>query len=148
MEPESLIFNGINGASGDYLLPPFTTHDISKIAQGEKLEPAHLQELIQRWAQKTQPHFGVREITRGDATQLSRSSWGVISPLARTRQSARRSRRCSIGERRRRVRRRKSITRNSAASAPTGPANRSSNSWRDSARGRGLPTPTRFRITS
>ena len=78
MDPEPLIFNGINGATGDYLLPPLTTRDISKVAQGEKLDPAHLQDLIQRRLESTQPHFGVREILGGDATQLASSGWGVI----------------------------------------------------------------------
>lgn len=78
MEPEQLILNGIDGATGGYLLPSLTTRDISKIAQGEKLDPAHLQELIQRWQQATQPHFGVRELQTGDATKLARSGWGVI----------------------------------------------------------------------
>ena len=78
MDPEPLIFNGIDGATGDYLLPPLTTRDISKIAQGEKLDPAHLQDLMQRWLQVSQPHFGVRELSQGDATQLARTGWGVI----------------------------------------------------------------------
>ena len=77
MEPEPLIFNGIDGATGRYLLPPFTTGDISKIAQGEKLDPAHMQELMQRWTQKSQPHFGVKAMD-GDETNLARTGWGVI----------------------------------------------------------------------
>ena len=78
MEPEPLIFNGINGATGGYLLPPLTTQDISKIAQGEKLDPAHLQDLVQRWEQATQAHFGVRGIARGDAWRIEHAGWGVI----------------------------------------------------------------------
>ena len=78
MDPDQLIFNGINGASGGYLLPPLSARDISKLAQGEKLDPTHLSELRQRWEQISQPHFGVRELVQGDATKLSRSGWGVI----------------------------------------------------------------------
>jgi hypothetical protein len=78
MDPDQLIFNGINGASGGYLLPPLSARDISKLAQGEKLDPTHLSELRQRWEQISQPHFGVREIVQGDATKLSRAGWGVI----------------------------------------------------------------------
>src|SRR5262245_12001531 len=78
MEQESLVFNGINGASGQYLLPPLTAYDISKLAQGEKLDSAHLQELLQRYEQISQPHFGVRELAQGDATKLARTGWGVV----------------------------------------------------------------------
>ncbi len=78
MDPEPLILNGINGATGDYLLPSLTTRDISKVAQGEKLDPALLQELRQRWTQASQPHFGVRELAMGDAAQLASSGWGVV----------------------------------------------------------------------
>jgi hypothetical protein len=78
MDSDQLIFNGINGASGGYLLPPMSPRDISKVAQGEQLDPAHLAELRQRWEQISQPHYGVRELVAGDATKLSRSGWGVI----------------------------------------------------------------------
>ncbi len=77
MDPEPLIFNGIDGATGEYLLPALTTRDISKIAQGEKLDPAHLQDLMQRRLQ-AQAHFGVRELLGGDATQLASTGWGVV----------------------------------------------------------------------
>ncbi len=78
MEPEPIIFNGIDGATGSYLLPPLTTNDISKIAQGEKLDPAQLRALAQKWEQVSQPHFGVRSLVKGDETQLVYTGWGVI----------------------------------------------------------------------
>ena len=34
---EPLVFNGIDGASGDYLLPPMSAQDLSKIARGVPL---------------------------------------------------------------------------------------------------------------
>ena len=78
MDPEPFIFNGIDGATGRYLLPPLTAQDVSKIAQGEKLDAAHLQELMQRWEQATQPHFGVRGIARGEAWKIEHAGWGVV----------------------------------------------------------------------
>ena len=45
MSIEQLFFNGIDGATGDYLLPPLTTEQVAKMAQGEKFDPAHLGEL-------------------------------------------------------------------------------------------------------
>jgi len=45
MSEESLIFNGIDGASGEYLLPPMTPQQISGIARSEPQNEAHLEEL-------------------------------------------------------------------------------------------------------
>jgi hypothetical protein len=73
-----ILINGINGATGQYLLPPLTAQDIARVAKGEKLDPAHLQELLQRYERATQPSFAVRQLGVGDATKLARSGWGVI----------------------------------------------------------------------
>ena len=75
MSTEHLYFNGIDGASGDYLLPPLTTEDISKIAQGEKLDKDHLAELQTRHS-STGAVMGVREGI--DPTKLAETGWGVI----------------------------------------------------------------------
>ena len=74
MEPETLFFNGINGATGEYLLPPLTAEDISKIACGEKFDPAHLSELKYR-VESTHPSFDV-----ADPKKLEETGWGVIFP--------------------------------------------------------------------
>ena len=74
MDSEQLVFNGIDGSSGDYLLPPLTPHEISALAQGEKLDPKHLAELrLKRDA--AEAHFGV---VSGDPTNLAEVGWGVI----------------------------------------------------------------------
>ncbi len=71
-----LFFNGINGASGDYLLPPMSPQDISKIAQGETLDEVHLRELKFWYQHLTQAHLGPREGV--DPKLLDQSGWGVI----------------------------------------------------------------------
>jgi hypothetical protein len=76
MSTELLVFNGIDGASGEYLLPPLSPQEISKIAQGEKLDLAHLSELKWRYQQATQAHLGVKEGV--DPANLAESGWGVI----------------------------------------------------------------------
>jgi hypothetical protein len=43
-DTESLTFNGIDGASGDYLLPPLSPRDVSTLAQGERFDPKHLED--------------------------------------------------------------------------------------------------------
>jgi hypothetical protein len=76
MNSELLFFNGINGASGEYLLPPMTPQDVSKIAQGEALDARHLQEL-KWWHQHiTQETFGPKEGI--DPKNLAETGWGVI----------------------------------------------------------------------
>jgi hypothetical protein len=76
MNTELLVFNGIDGASGEYLLPPMTPQDIAKIAQGEKLDDKHLNELKWRHQQLTQAHLGVKEGV--DSKNLSETGWGII----------------------------------------------------------------------
>ena len=41
-EQDLLYFNGINGSTGDYLLPPMTAEQVSRIAQGEEFDPDQL----------------------------------------------------------------------------------------------------------
>jgi hypothetical protein len=76
MNREPLIFNGVDGATGKYLLPPLTPHDISVVAQGDQLDPAHLRELMQWWERTSQAHFG--PIEGIDPTNLAEAGWGVI----------------------------------------------------------------------
>jgi hypothetical protein len=71
-----LFFNGINGANGDYLLPPMSPQDISKIAQGETPDEAHLRELKFWYQRLTQALLGPKEGV--DPKRLSQSGWGVI----------------------------------------------------------------------
>lgn len=74
MELEQLVFNGIDGASGDYLLPPLTPREISALAQGEKLDAWHLAELKQK-RDAAEAHLGV---VSGDPTNLADAGWGVV----------------------------------------------------------------------
>jgi len=73
---EDLYFNGINGATGDYLVPPMKPGDISKIARGERLDEKHFNELKWRHEQATGAFFGAKEGV--DAKRLEEACWGVI----------------------------------------------------------------------
>jgi len=76
MSIEQLIFNGIDGASGSYLLPPMSPQAVSQIAQGEEPNEAHLREL-KRWYQHvTQAHLGPKAGV--DPKKLEEAGWGVI----------------------------------------------------------------------
>jgi hypothetical protein len=58
---KQLVFNGIDGASGDSLLPPLSAQQISTIAQGEALDERQIEEL-KRWHQRvTTTHLGPTE---------------------------------------------------------------------------------------
>lgn len=72
----NLTFNGINGATGDYLLPEMSVEDISKIARGEEFDKDHLNELKHRYHSASAIHLGVKEGV--DPKDLSQSGWGVI----------------------------------------------------------------------
>jgi hypothetical protein len=76
MSIDHLIFNGIDGASGESLLPPLTPQQISAIAQGQQLDEQQLAEL--RWWHRrvTQEHRG--PIEGVDPKNLAETGWGVI----------------------------------------------------------------------
>ena len=69
-----LFFNGIDGASGDYELPPITPHQLAQVVSGEEVDEGLLNELKQR----KEAHWGVKEGV--DPTKVEQSGWGVIMP--------------------------------------------------------------------
>jgi len=75
-DAEVLTFNGINGATGGYELPPMTAHDIASIALGEEMDAEHLQELEDR---RTRGMAAALELVADvDARDLAQTGWGVI----------------------------------------------------------------------
>jgi hypothetical protein len=71
-----LFFNGLDLASGDYLLPPMAPADVSRWARGEQFDPQHLSELKWRYREATEGHYGVKEGV--DPKKLEETGWGVI----------------------------------------------------------------------
>ena len=71
-----IYFNGINGATGDYLTPPMPLAQLAKIARGEQLNPDEVKAL-RGWRQlrSVQP-FPVKEGV--DPDDLAQAGWGVI----------------------------------------------------------------------
>lgn len=78
MSTEEIYFNGIDGATGNYLLPPLTPEEVAKIAQGEKFDPTELSELKQKDQQVKglDADFAPREGV--DSKNLAQTGWGVI----------------------------------------------------------------------
>jgi len=71
-----LYFNGINGATGKYELPPLRAQDVASIALGEELEPEHVKELVD-W------NDHVKQVSKGpkagiDPKNLAETGWGII----------------------------------------------------------------------
>ena len=96
---DHLVFNGVNGVTGEYMLPPLTARDISAAARGEPPpEDSHLREL--RWWHEYSSQAQMGPIEGVDPKQLAETGWGVIfardvdprvrdalKPLLRLRQS-------------------------------------------------------------
>jgi hypothetical protein len=77
MSNERLVFNGINGADGNYLMPPMEPEYFSRFALGgESLDQQQLKELIWRRKQTTEIHLGVKEGV--NPKNLAETGWGVI----------------------------------------------------------------------
>jgi hypothetical protein len=75
-EQQHLIFNGINGATGSYLLPDMSPQQISQIARGEPLDEELLKELAWRYRQATMATLGLEE--GRDPKKLAESGWGIV----------------------------------------------------------------------
>src|SRR5437868_3393372 len=73
---EALIFNGLDGASGEYLTPPLTPKDVSQLARGVPLDPDHLVELQRRHQRETEKTYAPVEGV--DPKDLASTGWGVI----------------------------------------------------------------------
>ncbi|MBX9255543.1 hypothetical protein H1Q63_16655 [Desmonostoc muscorum CCALA 125] len=75
---QELYFNGIDGASGEYLLPSLTAEQVSKIAQGEEFDPIEISELKRKdlHVKGLEPDFA--PIEGVDPKNLAETGWGVI----------------------------------------------------------------------
>src|SRR5438552_11301229 len=75
-ETDLLCVNGINGATGDYLLPQLSADQIAAVAKGEKLDPLLARELAWRTERARAAVFGLIEGV--DPAKLEETGWGVI----------------------------------------------------------------------
>jgi hypothetical protein len=76
----TLSLNGVNGATGEYLLGPLGFRDVAAIAKGESLEAAHIRELKLWWERMSVDHLGPVEGV--DPTDLSEAGWGLVFPAS------------------------------------------------------------------
>ena len=73
---DPMYFNGIDGSSGSYLLPPLAPEQLSAIIQGEPIDEAQMNELKAWYGYLTTSTFAVKEGV--DPKNLSEAGWGVI----------------------------------------------------------------------
>src|SRR3954453_17485044 len=71
-----LYFNGIDGATGDYLVPPLSPHEVAALARGEPIDPKQLKELKEKVSAATEAPFVVVEGV--DPSRVEQAGWGVI----------------------------------------------------------------------
>lgn len=76
MVSDGLTFNGVNGATGAYLLPAMAAEQVAAIARGERLDERHVAELKWWYQQITQAVFAPTEGI--DPKKLEAAGWGVI----------------------------------------------------------------------
>lgn len=93
-----LVFNGVNGATGDYLLPPLRPATVSALARGERLDPVEARDLRARWEATSESFLGPVEGV--DPLDLAAAGWGVVF-AADTDPSVRRALRPLLEHRRR-----------------------------------------------
>jgi hypothetical protein len=74
-DDDLLYFNGINGESGEYDLPPMSAAELSRFIKGEA-KAENLSELRHRYESKDLKHLGVKEGV--DPMRLDESGWGLI----------------------------------------------------------------------
>ncbi|HEY3115554.1 MAG TPA: hypothetical protein VGK54_02315, partial [Chloroflexota bacterium] len=74
-DADTLAFNGINGSTGDYLLPAMTAEAVAALAGGQRPDRDQLDELQWRRDQ-TEPHF--RAMPDIDTRDLAQTGWGVV----------------------------------------------------------------------
>lgn len=75
--PDSLLaFNGVDGATGGYLLPPMSPDQLSGIVRGESPDPALAKELSWWHHRFSEPTFAPVEGV--DPKDLAQTGWGVV----------------------------------------------------------------------
>jgi DNA/RNA endonuclease G (NUC1)/V8-like Glu-specific endopeptidase len=75
-DTELLCFNGVNGATGQYLMPPVSVETIAAMARGEKIDD-RLKRDLANWTERASLEtFGVAAGI--DPNDLAQSGWGVI----------------------------------------------------------------------
>lgn len=72
---ERFFFNGINGATGDYMIPAMTGEELARFIKGEDA-PSNIDELKHRKQREESTHYGLAE--GFDPKSLADAGWGIV----------------------------------------------------------------------
>lgn len=75
-DDEHLVFNGINGANGEYSLPEMTSEQLIAIARGVPPDKQAESEIAQIRGGNKKLHLGLVDET--DEKELSKAGWGIV----------------------------------------------------------------------
>jgi hypothetical protein len=73
MDEEMIVFNGVNGVTGDYISPPMTIGEVARMAQGEEEEKGVVS-FLKNWWDRIKTHLDFHY----DPLNLEEAGWGVI----------------------------------------------------------------------
>lgn len=71
-----IVFNGVNGGTGDYLVPPLSSDQLFRVAKGEALDPSDLAQLRRRADSADTTYLGTKAGV--DPDKLEEAGWGII----------------------------------------------------------------------
>ncbi len=75
---QRLVFNGIDGRTGDYAFRPMMPRELARRARGQRVDGDHVQEMRVRNLQHKEP---TRAMVDGrDPTRISEAGWGIVFP--------------------------------------------------------------------
>lgn len=75
-DEEVMVFNGLNGSTGDYFFAPADATSIAAVARGETVPVGHLADLREHISSVREPRFAVIEGV--DPKNLAEAGWGVV----------------------------------------------------------------------
>lgn len=79
-DDDLVVINGLDGATGDLLVPPLPVAQVARLAVGEPLDSAYLEELRARREPLGEAKLGTKAGV--DATKLADAGWGIITAAA------------------------------------------------------------------
>lgn len=89
MSQDKMVFNGINGATGGYLLPPLSTDELADLARGRPLQlDADELDGLGKHARRSKRH-GFRVAEGVDPRKIEEAGWAVVFPRLRGRGTVR-----------------------------------------------------------
>lgn len=77
-DSQTLYFNGINGWTGNYSIPPLTYEQLSNIIQEEPTDKKYKNWFKNKHQKLTTPSFGIPEWIQRDVNNLNKTGWSIV----------------------------------------------------------------------